>query len=202
MSPAAGSSKVGRSAAQAPAAGTDVRRLRDAFAQFMTGVVVVTTAKAEGGWAAVTVNSFTSVSLEPPLLLWCLGRRSNCRRHFERATRFSASILSSRQQKISSNFARPSASTWAEIPIIRTAEGDLLIQGATATFQCAMHARHRGGDHVILIGRVEKLSIGENARPLGFFRGAYGSFTPDQSDVSGIELAASVASDEATLGWG
>ena len=89
----------------------DTRRLRDAFAQFMTGVVVLTTPRADGGWAAVTVNSFTSVSLDPPLLLWCLGGRSNCRRHFARAARFSASVLSSRQQKISNNFARPSAST-------------------------------------------------------------------------------------------
>src|SRR5690606_25998436 len=153
-----------------------------AFARFMTGVVVVTTAKPGGGWAAVTVNSFTSVSLDPPLLLWCLGRNSNCRRYFERASRFSASILSSRQQKISSNFARPSSSTWADVPVVPTPEGDLLIQGATATFQCTTHRKYRAGGHVILVGRVEKFSTGESTRPLGFFQGSYGSFTRDQTD--------------------
>jgi flavin reductase (DIM6/NTAB) family NADH-FMN oxidoreductase RutF len=180
----------------------DTRRLRDAFAQFMTGVVVLTTAKAEGGWAAVTVNSFTSVSLDPPLLLWCLGRRSNCRRHFERAARFSASILSSRQQKISNNFARPSASAWEDVPVIRTPEGDLLIQGATATFQCTTDGRHRGGDHVVLVGRVEKFAVGERTQPLGFFRGTYGSFTRDQGDASPIGSAMFITSDDVTLGWG
>jgi len=180
----------------------DPRRLRAGFAQFMTGVVVVTTAKAEGGWAGVTVNSFTSLSLDPPLLLWCIGRRSNCRRHFERASRFSVSVLSSRQQKISNNFARPSVSTWEHVPVIRTPEGDLLIQGATATFQCRTDSRHRGGDHVIVVGRVEKYSMDERAQPLGFFQGAYGSFTRDQGDAYRIDSAISIASDEMTLGWG
>jgi flavin reductase (DIM6/NTAB) family NADH-FMN oxidoreductase RutF len=200
-SPGSVSSEAAQKAA-APASVVDTRHLRDAFAQFMTGVVVISTARAGGGWAAVTVNSFTSVSLDPPLLLWCLGRGSNCRRHFERASRFSASILSSQQQKISNNFARPSASTWADIPVIRTPEGDLLIQGAAATFQCTTHVRHRGGDHIILVGRVEKFSMGQKTRPLGFFQGSYGSFTRDQSDVPGIDLAPSVTADELTLGWG
>ncbi|HVY82378.1 MAG TPA: flavin reductase family protein [Steroidobacteraceae bacterium] len=179
----------------------ETRRLRDAFAQFMTGVVVLTTAKAEGGWAAVTVNSFTSVSLDPPLLLWCLGRRANCRRYFERAARFSASILSLRQQKISNNFARPSASTWDDVPVVRTPEGDLLIRGAAATFQCTTHARHRGGDHVILIGRVEKFAVGQRTSPLGFFQGAYGSFTRDQGDAFRMD-AVPLTSEDLTLGWG
>jgi flavin reductase (DIM6/NTAB) family NADH-FMN oxidoreductase RutF len=201
MSPGTHSSIAPRSAAETTPV-IDTRRLRDAFAQFMTGVAVVTTAKAKGGWVAVTVNSFTSVSLDPPLLLWCLGRRSNCRRHFERAARFSVSILSSRQQKISSNFARPSASTWEDVPVIGTPEGDLLIQGATATFQCTTHSRHRGGDHVILIGRVERFSMGERTQPLGFFQGVYGSFTRDQGDASRFDPALSLASDDVTLGWG
>jgi flavin reductase (DIM6/NTAB) family NADH-FMN oxidoreductase RutF len=201
MSPGINSATSPRNAAAAASA-VDTRRLRDAFARFMTGVVVLTAAKAEGGWAAVTVNSFTSVSLDPPLLLWCLGRRSNCRRHFERAARFSASILSSAQQKISSNFARPSMSTWDDVPVIRTPEGDLLIQGATATFQCTTHARHRGGDHVILIGRVEKFSMADRMQPLGFFQGVYGSFTRDQSDASDIGPDLAMTSADVTLGWG
>jgi flavin reductase (DIM6/NTAB) family NADH-FMN oxidoreductase RutF len=179
----------------------DTRRLRDAFAQFMTGVVVVTARKADGGFAAVTVNSFTSVSLDPPLLLWCLGRNANCREHFERASRFSASILGSRQQQISSNFARPSASTWVDVPVVRTPEGDLLIEGASATFQCTSQGHERVGDHIVLFGLVEKVLVNDRTRPLGFFQGAYGSFTPDQGEPAGLEWQLAVT-DDVTLGWG
>lgn len=190
-------SRSGEPAAVAPF----TRRLRDAFGRFLTGVVVLTTRKAAGGWAAVTVNSFASVSLDPPLVLWCLNESSNCRTHFAHSQRFAASVLRDDQQWISSNFARPSTSTWERVPAVRTAEGDLLIEDAVATFQCRRHACYPGGDHAILVGLVERFAAGSPARPLGFFRGSYGSFTPYQGEAA-VERPLDPDGTVMSLGWG
>jgi flavin reductase (DIM6/NTAB) family NADH-FMN oxidoreductase RutF len=154
------------------------RELRNALGSFATGVAVLTTRRAGGAWAAVTVNSFTSVSLEPPLLLFGLGQSANCRQVFASCERFAVSVLRHDQQWISTNFARPSSSRWDGVPIEETEEGDLLIAGALATFQCRRYQQHGAGDHVLILGSIEAFSIQDRAAPLVFFRGSYGSFVP------------------------
>lgn len=182
-------------------AGLMQRELRDAFGRFATGVVVLTTRRDDGDPIAVTVNSFTSVSLEPPLLMFSLARSANCLAAFAACQRFAASVLRHDQQWISSNFARPSLSSWQRVPTQRTPEGDLLIDGALATFQCVRHSEHMAGDHMLILGRIERSAARAHARPLAFFAGNYGSFTPDQGPAWPMAPADS-AGDEFTIGWG
>lgn len=179
---------------------TSNRDLRTAFGRYATGVVVLTAFSGGGRWSAVTINSFTSVSLEPPLLLFGLGKSANCRPAFERCSTFAASILRHDQQWISDNFARPSSSLWDEVPCRYTPQGCLAIDGALAIFQCRRYAVHDGGDHVLIVGVVEHFELGPAARPLTFFQGTYGSCTPDQSAAPPALLDDSA--QEFTLGWG
>lgn len=184
-----------------PTTAAHQRELRDAFGRFATGVVILTTRRDPDDWLAVTVNSFTSVSLDPPLLMFSLAKTANCLASFETCERFSASVLRHNQQWISSNFARPSESRWDRVPTQRSPEGDLLIEGALATFQCLRHARHDAGDHVLILGQIERFALRPHARPLAFFAGSYGSFTPDQADAP-LASPGNSGVDDFTIGWG
>jgi flavin reductase (DIM6/NTAB) family NADH-FMN oxidoreductase RutF len=182
----------------------DSRELRKAFGRFATGVVVVTAPVRDGEWVAVTVNSFVSVSLAPPLVLWCLGQSANCRVHFERAGRFAVSVLRHDQQALSNNLARPSSCDWREVRLQRSVRGHGLVSGALATFECVEHARHQAGDHLIFVGEVQAFSNGAVAGPLAFFQGSYGSFTADQSAAVTRPMPVPGQGDDQqlTLGWG
>jgi flavin reductase (DIM6/NTAB) family NADH-FMN oxidoreductase RutF len=177
------------------------RALRDAFARYATGVAVITTAREDGGWVAVTVNSLTSVSLTPPLLLFSLATTAACGRHFTASRRFAVSVLRHDQQWISNNFARPSSSRWDGVPLEETADGQVLIGGALASFCCREEARHVAGDHELILGHIDHYRLGMPARPLAFFSGGYGTFTPDQSALPG-ELPTWPDRAELSLGWG
>lgn len=179
--------------------GTSKRELRGAFGRYATGVVVLATDSGGGKWSAVTVNSFTSVSLEPPLLLFGIAKSANCRPKFEHCSTFSASVLRHDHQWISDNFARPSTSRWDNVPCRYTRGGSLVIDGALAVFRCRRYALHDGGDHVLVVGLIEDFELGPPARPLTFFQGGYGSCTPDQSTVP---AAPDNPAREFTLGWG
>lgn len=184
-----------------PTTAAHQRELRDAFGRFATGVVILTTRRDAEDWLAVTVNSFTSVSLDPPLLMFGIAKTANCLAIFESCERFSASVLRHNQQWISSSFARPSVSRLDRVPTQRTLDGDLLIDGALATFQCIRHARHDAGDHVLILGQIERFALHPHARPLAFFAGSYGSFTPDQAEAPLVSPGDS-ALDDFTIGWG
>jgi len=175
-------------------------QLRQAFARFATGIVVITAGREDGNVLAVTVNSFTSLSLEPPLVLWCLNRDSNCRPGLERAGHFTANVLRHDQQWISTRFARPSTCCWDDVPVRYTNRG-AVIEGALAVFECSGYARHDGGDHVIFIGQVESFSVGPAACPLTYFDACYGSLTADQSGLP-IDSALNIDGRELSLGWG
>ncbi len=182
----------------------DSWELRKAFGRFVTGVVVVTAPVRDGEWAAVTVNSFASVSLAPPLVLWCLGQRANCRGQFESARRFAVNVLRHDQQALSNALARPSSCDWNEVRLQRSIRGHGLVPGAIATFECVAHARHQAGDHLIFVGEVEAFTSSAFAGPLAFFQGSYGSFTADQSGVVARPMLTPGHGDDAqfTLGWG
>jgi flavin reductase (DIM6/NTAB) family NADH-FMN oxidoreductase RutF len=177
------------------------RRLRAAFGRFTTGVTVITTRRDVQAWAAITVNSFTSVSLDPPLLLFGLARTSNSCAAFEHCKRFAVSVLRHDQQWISTNFARPSSSRWGDVPKVHEGADDLLIGGALATFRCERKSSSAAGDHLLVIGEVTDFAYLSNARPLTFFQASYGSFTPDQAATVPVPHNDSMPV-EFTLGWG
>ena len=133
----------------------DPERLRAAFARFMTGVTVVTARTASGEPVGFTANSFTSVSLDPPLLLVCPGRHLSSFPIFEAAPYFGISILAEGQEEVSNLFASGTGDRFSNCGWDEGAHGVPLISGRTAGFCCAAHDRVEAGDHLILIGRIE-----------------------------------------------
>jgi len=156
----------------------DARTLRDAFGAFLTGVTVVTSTDAEGNPFGLTANSFSSVSLDPPLLLVCIGKRAGSYAPLSEATGFAVNILAEDQTHISNTFARPADDRFAGIAWHPGHTGAPLLAGAAAWFDCAVHQRVDAGDHMILIGEVKALD-NSGKTGLGYARGAY--FTPSHT---------------------
>ena len=164
-------------------ANLDTRALRNALGHYTTGVTIVTTRTPNGAHTGVTVNSFTSVSLEPPLVLFCLAMRSSLLAAFEQASHFAINVLAKGQQGLSNRFARPSSNTWEEVKYRIGSDGCALLTGALGTFECARHDTYPAGDHLILVGRVLRFEAVPTGEPLAFCQGSYGTFTRDQSGV-------------------
>ncbi|MBX3567492.1 MAG: flavin reductase [Rhizobiaceae bacterium] len=150
----------------------DPRALRDAFGAFLTGVTVVTAHDAAGQPVGFTANSFASLSLDPPLLLVCLARTSRNFQTLTGAAGFGVNVLSEHQKDISNTFARPVEDRFAGLDWQPGPHGSPILGGVAAWFDCALHDIVDGGDHVILIGRVEAFENG-NANGLGYARGSY-----------------------------
>ncbi len=150
----------------------DPRELRNALGQFATGVTVITTVAPGGERIGVTANSFTSVSMDPPLVLWCPGRHLRSLPHFERATHFAINVLASDQHELSRRFATPDDDKFAGVPLRTGIAGIPVLEGTLATFECRTVARHEAGDHVIYVGQVERFRH-EPASPLVFHGGRY-----------------------------
>jgi len=150
----------------------DPRELRDAFGRFATGVTVITVNR-EGRLSGLTANSFSSVSLDPPLVLWSLARDADCFDEFQGAAYFAINVLARHQETISTRFATKDVDKWAGTPHELGVTGAPLISGALATFECHVHARHEGGDHVIYVGEVQQVQVSATAAPLSFYRGRY-----------------------------
>lgn len=153
---------------------SEARALRDAFGRFATGVTVVTTQTAEGP-LGITANSFSSVSLDPPLVLWSPGKASRRFQPFADADTFAIHVLAEEQAPLCNDFARDgwdfAPHDWQPAP-----DGTPLLNGCLARFHCATQAIHDAGDHVIIVGVV--LDATERAgAPLIFSAGQYGRFT-------------------------
>ncbi len=150
----------------------DPRALRNAFGSFMTGVTVVTAYGKDGDPIGFTANSFTSVSLEPPMLLVCLAKTSKNYEALTSADGFGVNILAETQVDVSNTFARPVADRFATVNWQNGPFGSPVIDGVSAWFDCAMHKIIDAGDHVILIGAV--MAFEDTPIPgLGYARGAY-----------------------------
>ena len=150
----------------------DPRALRDAFGTFMTGVTVVTSHDAAGTPLGFTANSFSSVSLDPPLVLVCLANGSKNYHALTQASGFAVNILAEDQKDISNTFARPSEDRFAAVDWQKGPQGSPILAGVSAWFDCSMHKTVEAGDHVILIGKVEAFDT-STAPGLGYARGAY-----------------------------
>lgn len=151
---------------------TDPRSLRNAFGAFATGVTVITTRQPDGTPRGFTANSFTSVSLDPPLLLVCLARTAHSADVFREAPHFAVNILAEDQKAVSGLFASRAADKFAQCAWTPGPAEMPLIDGSLATFTCANHQLVEAGDHLILIGRVAHFATAEG-QPLGYFRGTY-----------------------------
>lgn len=151
----------------------DTLALRQALGEFVTGITVVTARGADDVLAGLTVNSFASVSLDPPLVLWSLGLGSPSVPVFQTCTHFAVNVLALDQQDISQQFAQSKTDKFAGVETKVGAGGTALLPGCCAWFECRVAARHEGGDHLILIGEVEQFRR-EPRPPLVYHRGAYG----------------------------
>jgi flavin reductase len=157
----------------------DVAAFRKAMGSFPTGVTVVTVACGDGDMYGVTVNSFSSVSLDPVLLLVCLDETSRAVGQIERAGAFGVSVLSAEQQDISRWFAdrrRPAGSAMFDgVPLEPGVTGCPILAGAAASFECRQRHSYRAGDHVIVLGEVIALVHRPQLEPLIFHAGTYKS---------------------------
>ncbi|RDW13297.1 flavin reductase family protein [Paracoccus thiocyanatus] len=156
----------------------EARLLREALGRFATGVTVVTTAGPQGP-LGMTVNSFSSVSLEPPLVLWCPARASARHAAFAEAAAWSVHVLGAEQLETCLRFTR-GGRQFEGLETALTEEGVPVIPGVAARFDCAAHAVHAAGDHSVLIGRVLRVTVaGPGDHPLVFAAGRFGQFEPD-----------------------
>lgn len=159
----------------------DARALRDAFGAFLTGVTVVTTRNADGAPIGFTANSFTSVSLDPPLLLVCLAKTSRNYATLTSAKGFGVNILAEDQKDVSNTFARPVEDRFASVDWKTGPHGSPVFANVAAWFDCATHEVVDAGDHVILMGRIAAFE-NSGKTGLGYARGGY--FTPTLAENS------------------
>lgn len=152
-------------------------RFRQVLGHFPTGVVVVT-ALADDVPVGLSVNSFTAVSLEPPLVAFCAARRSGSWASIRRTGSFCVNVLAEDQEAVSRVFATPGADRFASLGWTLSASGAPHIHGALAWIDCTVDAVHPGGDHEICVGRVRALGVEREDGPLVFYRGGYGRLAP------------------------
>lgn len=152
----------------------DARDFRNALGSYPTGVCLITTVAPDGRRVGLTANSFSSVSLDPPMVLWSLSRNASAAAVFRDAEYFAINVLAAGDAELSGHFARSGEDKFARFAERFAAgiEGVPLLEGAVATLEC--HSRHRyyGGDHIVIIGMVERYAYNERP-PLVFHRGRY-----------------------------
>ena len=151
----------------------DKRLFRDSMGRFATGVTVMTT-RGEGiAPMGMTVNSFSSLSLEPPLVMWNIQRQSECLPAFARAPGFAANILGCDQEAISRRFAQQGDHSLDPLEYRIGRSGQPVLKGCLASFECQLWRRYEGGDHIIIIGRVIEMEARPTGKPLLFYSGQY-----------------------------
>jgi len=155
----------------------DRRGLRDALGCFATGVTIVTSVTRDGILLGVTVNSFNSVSLDPPLVVWSLHRSASSVTAFQSAERYAINVLAHDQVALARRFSRPHVDRFSGVAYRLGAADAPLIDGCIAWFECRHHARHRAGDHVLFIGEVETCAR-RNGKGLVFHHGRYATTRP------------------------
>ncbi|MFO1247667.1 MAG: flavin reductase family protein [Alphaproteobacteria bacterium] len=154
----------------------DTKAFRAALGCFPTGIAVMTAGSPETSHIGITVNSFTSVSLDPPLVLWCIDRRSRRYPYFAEAPGFTVSILASGHKAVSARLAGQGEHSLDGIALVPTELGPPGLADSLAIFECARESVQDAGDHAILIGRVLKFSRNDGAgAPLVYFAGRYGA---------------------------
>jgi flavin reductase (DIM6/NTAB) family NADH-FMN oxidoreductase RutF len=147
---------------------------RAALSMFATGVTIVTGRDVDGRLVGLTANSFNSVSLEPPLVLWSLARSAGSMPTFERGSHYAVNILAADQHQLAERFANKNvADRFADVAFREGSGGAPVLEGAAAVFECFNRSRYEEGDHVIFVGEVERCSSRPGATPLIFHGGRY-----------------------------
>jgi len=155
----------------------DAHSFRAALGQFASGITVVTTRDREGRPLGLTVSSFCSVSLQPPLVLVCIDAGSETHAAFVESGLFGVSILAEGQEAVSERFARPGPAKFADMEMVAGPRGTALVPGALAHLECALAASHDAGDHTIYVGTVLTLGV-HPGRPLVYHAAAYHPLGP------------------------
>jgi flavin reductase (DIM6/NTAB) family NADH-FMN oxidoreductase RutF len=151
----------------------DPDAFRKAMGCYPTGVAVVTALGPAREWVGMTANSFTSVSLEPPLVSFCLDRASVWFEAFQAAGHFAVNVLHESDEELSRRFAWLEGTSWDDLAATTWRTGCPILEDALAAFECRVRDRHAAGDHVILVGEVLALSAARDGAPLTYFRGGY-----------------------------
>ena len=159
-----------------PALAPDARVLRSLLGRYATGVCLVSMRTPEGKCEGMTINSFASVSLDPPLVLWSIAQHARSAEAFIAATHFNISVLGARHKELALHFAKPSLDKFERYAadFSLAGNGAPRLADAPAVYECVTYSRHREGDHTILIGRVEHFD-GQAQEPLLFHGGQLGA---------------------------
>ncbi len=159
-------------AADALAAEFGCNHFRAALSQFATGVTIVMTRAPDGALHGLTVNSFNSVSLDPPLVLWSLANTARSMPAFSRAAHYIVNVLASHQLELALRFSRDAGDRFAALQYAESAAGLPILPGVAAWFECRARSRYLEGDHVIFVGQVEHCHVNPS-QPLGFHGGKF-----------------------------
>jgi flavin reductase (DIM6/NTAB) family NADH-FMN oxidoreductase RutF len=151
----------------------EARDFRRALGSFATGITVVTTASLDSGMIGITANSFNSVSLDPPLVLFSLDRRAYSVPAFHQAGHFAINVLRDDQRHLSQIFATALIDKWENVSYELWNTGCPILTDALASFECKTQHIYDGGDHLIFVGRVDKMRYHSEGAPLLYFRGSY-----------------------------
>jgi flavin reductase (DIM6/NTAB) family NADH-FMN oxidoreductase RutF len=150
----------------------DPRELRNVMGHFATGVTIITTKDAAGKPFGLTANAFTSLSLDPPLLLICVDKKVDCYACFEASKVFAVNFLSEGQSQLSTRFATKGIEKFEGVPYKLGELGVALLDGALAHIECKLVSAYEGGDHTIYVGEIQNATV-LGDRPLLFFKGKY-----------------------------
>lgn len=151
----------------------DSRAFRDALGCFATGIAVISAVSQSGEPVGMTVNSFASVSLEPPLVLYSLARSASRYDAFIAAKCFVVNVLDKVHQPLSAKFATKGVTSWDDTAFEVWSTGCPVLTDALAVFECTTEAHYEGGDHVIILGRVQRMRHRAGGEPLLYYRGTY-----------------------------
>ena len=152
----------------------DSQDFRTALSQFATGITIITACSPDGRQVGVTANSFNSVSLSPPLVLWSLAHKSGSLTAFQTSTHFAVNVLAAGQEDLARHFAQHAADKFSGIPTREGLGGCLLLPGALAHFECRNRSQYPEGDHTIFVGEVERCA--HEAKPgLVYHRSRFGA---------------------------
>ena len=161
----------------------DPKQFRQALGAFTTGVTIVTTCGPDGKDYGLTANSFNSVSMNPPMVLWSINRDASSAPAFTGSGHFAVHILATDQESLSNSFARSGADKFAGLSLERGPGNIPLLSGCSARFQCKTSYQYEGGDHIILVGEVLAFDRYDSA-PLVFHGGGYRSLQPAAAELS------------------
>ncbi|MFP5468086.1 MAG: flavin reductase family protein [Gammaproteobacteria bacterium] len=149
------------------------REFRASLGMFATGVTIVTARTVQGELVGLTANSFNSVSLDPPLVLWSLARAAGSMNAFANGQHYAINVLAADQQALAERFAARNVDRWAGVPFTEGISGAPLLTGCVATFECFNRSQYSEGDHVIFVGEVERCHHRHDGSPLLFHGGRF-----------------------------